>query len=331
MTASFAPGHNPAVRPRSARGFTLLELLVVLTVLGFVAAMTAPRLAGVTAQGLRTTTEMNMAGLIDFLTMDLQRDGKYPFGMINIVSVDSTTGLYHKPMVSDQDPDNAPEVLGFAMDRRHRFRLHYLNEAEAAELRGLGVVHVYNYNSPHDRNVAVLGGSPQMQPVAAGVAVLMTGGGDADNNGVIDPAEVAAEEANRAYPDQLFRIVLGLGQETSLIRDGLVFNAPTCAESGMRPINYVWQYYSLLLPRLAATAQRLRTDLPLGPSGELTAYGTVGDRTAPELTATLRRTVDVYAGQHRAFFAVMDAEGATRPGGDLIGWGLDFDGNGDVN
>lgn len=313
---------------RFREGFTLLELLLVLTILGMVVAMTAPRLAGVTAGGLSTTTRMNMARLSDLITVDLQKDGKYPSGLINIVSVD-TFGVYHTPMVSDQDPDNDPEVLGYNMAARHRPRVHYLDEAEAAELRALGVLHVHNYNSPHDRNVAVLPGSPHMQPVVAGVAVLMSGGGAA---GMTEPIVADPAEADRGRADELFRILLGLGSETSLIADGLSFNAPTCPESGLKPINYVWQYYSLMLPRLAATEKRLRRDDPLGlGSGAVIAYGVLGAQDAGRLSAVMRRGVDVYAGQHPAFFSLMDAEGRTRPGGEMVGWGLDFNGDGNVD
>jgi prepilin-type N-terminal cleavage/methylation domain-containing protein len=309
-------------------GFTLLELLLVLTILGMVVAMTAPRLAGVTAGGLSTATRMNMARLSDLITVDLQKDGKYPSGMVNIVLVD-TFGTYHTPMVSDQNPDNDPEVLGHTMDLRHRPYVHYLSEAEAGELRALGVLHIYNYNSPHDRNVTVLPGSPQMQPVIAGVAVLMSGGGAA---GVTEPIVADLAEADRGRADELFRILLGLGAETSLIADGLAFNAPTCPESGMKPINYVWQYYSLMLPRLAATESRLRQDDPLGlGSGTVVAYGVRGAKDGGQLSGAMRRGIDVYARQHPAFFSLMDAEGQTRPGGEMVGWGLDFNGDGNVH
>lgn len=311
-------------------GFSLLELLVVLTISGFIVSAAAPRFAGIAGQGLETVTRKNMSDLVNYITADLQNNGAYPAGMINIVSVDGGTGDYHKPMVSDQDPDNGPEVLGYPMDRRHRFFIHYLNADEAAELKSMGVVYVYNYNSPYDRDVAVA--APHMQPVAAGVAVLMTGGGDADNDGIIAaPDEVSLEERDRAHPDKLFRMVFGLGPETSLIKRGLVHNASTCPESGLVPINHVWQWYSLLVPRLAATERRLKTDDPLDTGGTVTGYGVTGAKTAEQLVFAIQRTVDAYARQDRSFFEVMDAEGAGHPGGKMTGWGLDFNGNGAID
>jgi len=280
--------------PQRHSGFTLLELLVVLTIMGFLIAMVAPRLAGISAQGLYTVTQTNMDRLVDLITADLQANGKYPTGMINIVSVDGGTGDCHKPMISDRDPDTGYEVLGFNMDQRHRFFLHYLSLAEAAELRALGVVHVYNYNSPFDRNVVP--SSPSMEAVDAGVAVLMTSGGDSDGDGAIDPAETDQTERDRSHPDEMFRLVFGLGPETSLIKRGLIHGASTCPESGLAPINYEWTWYSLLLPRLKATQDRLRADDPLGAAGGMiTDYAVEGMPAAAALATAARREVNAYA------------------------------------
>jgi hypothetical protein len=308
-----------------------MEVLVVLTVLGFLLAMVAPRLAGTSAQALAVTTRTNMDILTSMVTNSLQKTGKYPTGMINIVSVDNTTGAYSKPQISDLNPSTGLEVLGQAMDERHGLRIHYLNEAEAAELRALGVTHVYNYNSPFDRDVTV-GQYMYKQPVQAGMAVLMTGGG-ATEGGTF---EVSSQESDRAHPDELFRMVFGLGGDTSLIRDGMIYNAPTCAESGLDPINYAWKWYSLLLPRLKATQERLLVEDPLNslgiiePKGVLTAYAVHGKKSADQLNTAARRSEDVYARQHHSFFVLLDAEGATRPGVDMTGWGLDLNNNGAI-
>ena len=308
-------------------GFTLVELLVVLTVLGFLLAMVAPRLGGIGHEALATITRTNMAALVDLVTADLQKNGKYPTGMINIVSVDNDTGDYHKPMVSDQDPNTGYEVLSDKMDSRHRLHIHYLNAEEAAELRKLGVLHVYNYNSPFDRNVATR--APNMQPVAANVAVLMTGGGD-NATGTIS-ADLT--ETDRDHPETLFRLVFGLGPESSLVTNGQTHGASTCPESGQDPINYEWKWYSLLLPRLHATEQRLRTDNPLGPitNGTVAAYAAQGPLPGAALTRAARRTLDAYEAQHPAFFALLDSEGLVHPNVDLTGWGIDFNADGDIN
>jgi hypothetical protein len=302
---------------------------VVLALLSFLIAMTAPRLTSMVTAGQAVTRETSMSRLIDLLTVHLQQTGVFPALVINLVSVD-TGGIFHKPMVSDRDKNNGAEVLAHAMDRRHGLRLHVLSPAEAKELRDLGIHTVINLNSPADRNVAGLASPGQLQPVAAGVAVLMTGGGDSNGNGIIEEAEIDLTEADRAHPSELFRIVFGLGPETVPARGGLAFHAATGPQSTLRPLDAVWPYFSLLLPRLKATTQGLELNPPaaLG-SGDLTAYRVRGS--AADTSRIMRRTVNVYARQHPAFFAVMAPEGSTRPQGDLSGWGLDFNGNGAID
>ena len=75
------------------------------------------------------------------------------------------------------------------------------------------------------------------------------------------------------------------------------------------PINYVWKWYSLVLPRLKATSNRLNADLPLGPTGEFTIYAASGARTAAQLATARRVVVDLYEAQPRAFFGIMCARG----------------------
>jgi prepilin-type N-terminal cleavage/methylation domain-containing protein len=206
-----------------SNGFSLLELLVVLGILGFAAAMVAPRFAGITAEAVDTAGRMNEARLIKYITAFLQDHDNYPNGLINLVSTDSVSGQFFKPEVSDQDPDNGREVLSYTADLRCRFRIHYLNAAEAAELRDLGIVHVYNLNSKYDGNVA--NPSPVMERVDAGIAVLMIGGGDSDDDGSIDASEVDMDEPGWGENDLNFCMVFGLGPESDLIKRGYIFNA----------------------------------------------------------------------------------------------------------
>ncbi|MCG8550772.1 MAG: prepilin-type N-terminal cleavage/methylation domain-containing protein, partial [Desulfobacterales bacterium] len=88
------------------KGVSLLELLVVLSILGFAAAIVAPRFAGITAEAVDTAGRMNEARLIKYITTFLQDHGNYPTGLVNLVSTDRLSGQFFKPEVSDQDPDN---------------------------------------------------------------------------------------------------------------------------------------------------------------------------------------------------------------------------------
>lgn len=314
-------------------GFTLLEILVVPAVLGFLIAMIDPRFGGIVSESQTTVTQQNLTDMVSYITVNLQNFGKYPSGVVNLVSVDSC-GTYYRPMVSDQDPYNGVEVLSHALNERQRLCIHYLNAAEEAELYSLGGVYVYNYNSPYDRDVpshSSYMGKITVTEAAAGMAVLMTGGGDSDGDGTIESDEVDTAETDRSHPDELFRILLGLGPETTLITNDVVQNAATYPEGGAGPLNYAWEYYNLLLPRLLATEHRLSNDDPLADGGDVTAYAVNGEAGTVELAVARKRTVNVYDRQPEAFFTVMDAEGATRPNGETVDWGIDFEGDGAID
>lgn len=316
--------------PSNAKGFTLLEVLVVLTILGFVMAMAAPRFAGITAGATDTAGRMNEANLIKFVTTYIQDTGKYPAGLINIVSTDRASGEVLKPQVSDQDPDNGREVISYAADLRCRFRVHYLNRAEADELRSTGIVHVYNLNSRYDDTVS--NPSPVLEKVGAGTAVLMIGGGDSNNNGTIEAAETDRDEPGWGENDLNFCMVFGLGPESELVKKGYIFNASTCPHGIAEPRNFDFAWYSLVIPRLKATSSRLKNDDPLG-TDTFTSFAM--DRStsadASDLSLAKARETNLYQAQNPAFFTVINSIGGKfHPSSGAGFWGIDFDADGDI-
>ena len=312
------------------QGFTFIEILIVLTILGFVLAMAAPRFAGMTAQATDTAGRMDEAKLIKYITAFVQDHGKYPAGLINVVSTDASSGQFLKPEVSDQDPDNGMEVISFGADLRCRFRVHYLNQAEADELKSLGIVHVYNLNSRYDDHVATP--SPVMEKVGPGTAVLMIGGGDSDNSGIIAPSEVDTLEAGWGERDLNFCMVFGLGPESDLIKKGYIVNASLCPHGITAPRNFDYAWYSLVLPRLSATSNRLKTDDPL-TGGEFTTYAleTAFGADAGELIQAKTRTTNLYQTQDPALFTVINAIGEKfHPTSGAGYWGIDFNRDGNI-
>lgn len=320
-------------------GFTLVEILVVLTVLGFMAAMAAPRLAGMTSSSADTADSMSARKLHELVTLYNGKYGKYPDNCINEVTVDLSTGLYSAPMVSDLDPENGPEVLSHSYSSRCRLHLHYLNAAEVEELRKAGIVHILNLNSPYDRDIAVKAAS--LDPVeilaGSGMAVLMTGGGDSDNDGTIETSEVDLSEPDWSFPGVQFRIVMGIGFDNGLVKEGFAFNPGYCANSSTEPVDGSFRAYSILLPRLSATSARLKADMPYGapagPSGTVTFHRIAGTADAMALQNSQQRTEDIYAAQNPAFFDIVCSEGVRfHPGaGPKEIWGADFNGNGAID
>lgn len=311
-------------------GFTLLEIVMSLAILGFIMSLVVARFGGIPARALETTGKTNEARLTNFISAYIRDHGKYPGGLINIVSTDIASGKLLKPMVSDQDPDSGMEVISFESDSRCRFGIHYLNDAEAAELRGMGIGHLYNLNSRYDRNVADK--APSMEEVDAGTAVLMIGGGDSDDDGIIAAAEVNTSEEGWGENDLNFCMVFGLGNESDLVKNGYISNIAFCPLSTIALKDHAYKRYSIVIPRLKATSARLRKDNPYGMAKFKTfKLKTPLSADAASLALVTRREVDLYEFQPAWFFSILDSYGKRfHPLGGEGFWGVDFDGDGDV-
>jgi general secretion pathway protein G len=73
--------HRPFVR-RSllarARGFTLIEIMVVITILGILAALIVPRVVGRTDDARITAAKTDISGIMNALKMYRLDNGRYP-------------------------------------------------------------------------------------------------------------------------------------------------------------------------------------------------------------------------------------------------------------
>ena len=259
-------------------GFTLLEILVVLTIMGFLIAMVAPRLAGISGDAVDTVCDSNQSRMISMMSSYFEKTNRYPDKLTNIVdTIDATAGTYQIPAVSDDDPENGPETLASEFNDRNRFRIHYLSEAEVRELKQMGIVNIYNLNA-YDANddtgavrtdyantynedaLVAVTKAPAMQAfpldpdVATNpIAVMMIGMGrnDAGAWQVPDPA---TDERGWGEGDFIGRMVFGFGPENALVTSGLVSNAAHCPGGIQNTDNVTYNDYNLVLPRLASTA-----------------------------------------------------------------------------
>jgi prepilin-type N-terminal cleavage/methylation domain-containing protein len=271
-------------RKRIARqqGFTLLEILVVLTIMGFLIAMVAPRLAGISGDAVDTVCDSNQNRMITYMSSFFEKTNRFPTKLTNLVE-ETAAGAYQIPAVSDDDPDNGAETLASEFFARNHFVIHYLNENEAAELKNMGIVKVLNLNAydayvedgsaiksgydetaatgPNDVDLqASVTKAPTMEEadVAEGLAVAMVGAGSANITDA--PAAVAGlTERGWGEPDWFGRIVLGMGPECSLVTSGIVANAAHCPGGIQNADNVTYNDYNLVIPRLPATATRMAT------------------------------------------------------------------------
>jgi len=178
-----------------ARGaFTLIEILVVLVIMGFLIAMVAPKLSGIIDGSVGTTADGNIERIGKVVNAVYAMNGKFPNNMENMVVYAANGTDAAIPSVTDFDKNNGAEFLSQDFVTRVAPQVHILNAAEAKELINMSVkstlslaklgaadatalaaIHVAS-----DYNIAE---TNLRKNVDAGVPVMMVGVGlDATNN-----------------------------------------------------------------------------------------------------------------------------------------------------
>jgi prepilin-type N-terminal cleavage/methylation domain-containing protein len=339
----------------SQKGFTLLEILVVLTIMGFLIAMVAPRLAGISGGAVDTVCDTNQNRMCGYMATFYETTHRYPNKLTNLVIVDGSA-TYQIPVASNQDPDDGAEVLANELYARNHFHIHYLNDDEAAELKDMGIVTVFNlndYSGMSDTGTAAIAGVPNdvpvnnvpltsressmhSKPLAGAVGVAMVGCGNSNAAGLTWAA--ASTERGWGEPANFARIVLGMGPECGLITSGVISNAAHCPGGIQNADNVTYNDYILLLPRLEATAARTTLTMLGGTDAselEAIAYDDAPDASGYDYSINANnykvRTFDITAAQEGWQFATMCPEGHMYPADDEEFWGVDLDGSTLIN
>jgi prepilin-type N-terminal cleavage/methylation domain-containing protein len=277
---------------KGQRGFTLLEVLVVLVVMGFLVAMVAPRLSGISQDSIQTIGDTGKNAGERLIAAFAEREGRYPSGLVNLVMTDSsvTNYRYQIPYADNENFDDGPEVIRFNHNNNHKFVIHYLNADEAKELIELGVSAVYNLNhygevlndpavsagqtvgrrgdanhtnrTSNWANVTVVAEAdkrPKMERVvpAAGVGVAMAVAGAQTRGSNVFSYVGAVRPPSAPRADSFGRIVFGLGPESELVTSGMATKAGVTPVASMTE-NYTWDGYYVLMPRLKATSARFK-------------------------------------------------------------------------
>ncbi len=108
---------NRLPRRRTRRGFTLLELLLVLVILGVLAALIVPRFAGRSEDAKITAARSDISTISTTLGMFEIDNGRYPTEQEGLAALatapgnaDGWNGPYIKAMAVERDPWGNPYV-----------------------------------------------------------------------------------------------------------------------------------------------------------------------------------------------------------------------------
>lgn len=264
---------------KNQKGFTLLEIIVVLIILGFLIAMIAPRLGNIGTSASKTIGRANIKSLKDFLVMYQQQNMRLPNKVITIVNAVGREE-YKKPLVDDGDPDNGPETLSWEFDDRLKLKLHVLSREEAEEIRRMGIYRMMvlndhvgstdevNPNKGRDPDnpleVQEIASGDYGKPyyparVQEGLGVLMIGAGaDRETGDIEEHEDVKINGEPIAYPYWLYRIVVGVGPHCDLVTKGMIQNEGIAPEAMQQEDYITYKNYCIVLPRLKATIKRIR-------------------------------------------------------------------------
>ena len=267
-------------------GFTLLEMLVVIMIMGFLLASIAPRFANIFGDSEDTVCDSNIRNTRQFVAGFEMVNNKLPNDLLNPCLLDNE-GNWSGPAVGDPVEDGV-ECFPAAFVERVTAGLYELNAAEAAELASYGVSEIYAYNSDGDASdtansitksdlfgggntldIANLGRYLQKVPVEAGVKVLMIGASTNSSNAVTN--EVVVNDATNglskralttadliSHPQWMYRIFLGISPDSELVTSGYAQASGLCPSFERGVSEYTtWGYYCLVLPRLSATMDRV--------------------------------------------------------------------------
>lgn len=124
------------------KGFTLIEILVVLVIMGFLVAMVAPKLAGISDSAVAVTDDNSQKRLQETMQVWINKNDSIPPALANMVATDHTAGAFTTAnfvmaSIDDNNPSNGAEVISKEFADKWLPMPHYINGAEALELQNL--------------------------------------------------------------------------------------------------------------------------------------------------------------------------------------------------
>ncbi|MCL0077846.1 prepilin-type N-terminal cleavage/methylation domain-containing protein [Peptococcaceae bacterium] len=210
-------------------GFTLLELIVVIAIVGFLAAMVAPRFAGIVHSAVDPVCDTNQQRLVNAIGAFTEKEHELPNELVNVAYGTPGGAVVYAGRLHD------------CLVEHNQLKNHVLNEAEATELREeMGITHIRDIDGA-------------FTPVASGTMVAMVGVG-ADKADVTGLRVATGVDIHYGEYDHIARILLGVCVDSELVDKGYITAAGLCP-GGLQ--EGVFNNYVLVVPRLDATVARL--------------------------------------------------------------------------
>lgn len=296
-------------------GFTLMELLVVLVIMGFLLGMIVPRLGSVADSAVDTVCDSNNKGVRYFTKLFLDEKGRLPANLTNLIVYDETASGWADDytddnastvvagktvyMMNDGDPNNGADYFAEDFVERNGVTLYTINADEAKELKTLGISHVLNLK----------GENRPMERVAVEENLNVAMAGDLSNL-----AAFSASAFPAGNPFWFGRILLGVGEQSELVTGGFIQAAALCPGGIQQQDNVLYNHYVIVLPRLTATAELIAAGGGFGGTdGAFYAY-------ADDETANGEEREFTLAAQEKWEFDFSCPEGHKWPDNDSDEW-----------
>jgi hypothetical protein len=191
------------------------------------------------------------------------------------------------PSVAEENqPQDGAEELAFSFMNRLKVYRHLLNDEEVAELHDMGLTHIFTLKSEEDPWGGGFSPSAKLerQEVRSGMRVLMIGAGrwasggwwncEADENWTVGGAwgsrvesyvepdrsgstDIPPYEDGIAYPNLMYRMLVAVGEDCDLVKDGVVINEGRSPDAMAQEEHYTFANYVVVLPRLRSTVEDL--------------------------------------------------------------------------
>jgi prepilin-type N-terminal cleavage/methylation domain-containing protein len=318
---------------KNRAGFTLLEILVVLMVMGFLLAMVAPKLLGIFQDAEDTICDTNIKDNKKYVSAFEMQYSKLPDKMMVPGYLDSADAWFGPTEENISVEGN--EVFSSAILERLRLTPHVLNTDEISQIvQDLGIREVVVLNNPEDiqgvaktdlfgaalpttgttedsqYRVVDMTGDPTAAPLA-GMQWPMIGGGDSvgDGSGWVNNTDWAAVGDTIGDPIWAYRLFLGVGPDSELMHRIVAAEANCPSFERAAADDTMWGWYCVVLPRLQATVDSLVANTP-GTMRTITCWADSNDVTSQRKTFDLGYVDEEYM---RASFDVFCPEGHRFP------------------